>query len=225
MPQNSSCRATWLSSASTCARRSSSARMSASTCLQAIEVERLGEVLARAELDRLDRAVDRGVGGHQDHFAAGHGRADLAQQIEAVDVGHPQIDHREIGRLAQQRAHRLGAAGAGHDVEADPARPGARPPSAPGSRRRRRAAAGARSSSAVMACRAPEVQEACPAAGRHAGAGIGCSRAHSVRLQPHTVCDRERYSTHAHTRQLRDFRDFRRPVGWQSFCGCPAPVR
>ena len=70
---------------------------------QAIEVERLGEVFARAELDRLDRAVDGGVAGHQDHFAAGHRRADLPQQIEAVDVGHPQVDHREIGRLARQQ--------------------------------------------------------------------------------------------------------------------------
>ena len=45
----------------TCARRSSSSRMSSEQLPQPIEVERLGEVLARAELDRLDRAVDGGV--------------------------------------------------------------------------------------------------------------------------------------------------------------------
>ena len=86
---------------------------------ETIEVERLGEVLPRAELDRLDGAVDGRVGGHQDHFAARHGRADLPQQIEPVDVGHPQIDHRQVGGLAQQRAHRVGAARAGDDVEPD----------------------------------------------------------------------------------------------------------
>ena len=44
---------------------------------------------------------------------------DLTQQVEPVDIRHPQVDHREIGGLAQQRSHRLGAACAGHHVEAD----------------------------------------------------------------------------------------------------------
>ena len=53
--------------------------MSASTLPQAIEVERLGQVLARAELDRFDGAVDAGVAGHENHFAAGHGAAGSAR--------------------------------------------------------------------------------------------------------------------------------------------------
>ena len=37
---------------------------------EALEVERLGQVVERAELDRFDRGVDRGVRGHQNHLAA-----------------------------------------------------------------------------------------------------------------------------------------------------------
>ena len=85
---------------------------------QAIEIKRLGQVLAGAELDRFDGAVDRGVGGHEDHFAARVGGANLPQQVEAVHVGHPQVDHREIGRSPHQRAHRFGAAPARDDLEA-----------------------------------------------------------------------------------------------------------
>ena len=93
--------------------------MSTSTWRRRSKSNGLVEVLAGAELDRFDGAVDRGVAGHQDHFAARHGCADLAQQVEAVHVGHAQVDHREIGRSAHQGAHRLGAARARDDVEAD----------------------------------------------------------------------------------------------------------
>ena len=43
-----------------------------------IDGERLRHVLARAQLDRFDGAVDGGVPGHQDDFAARKGAADLA---------------------------------------------------------------------------------------------------------------------------------------------------
>jgi len=36
-----------------------------------------------------------------------------------VHIRHAEVEHREIGRLAQQRPHRLTAAAAGHDVEAN----------------------------------------------------------------------------------------------------------
>ena len=85
---------------------------------QAIEIERLGEVFARAQLDRFDGAIDRGVRRHQNHFAARDRGPNLAQQVEAVDVRHPQVDHRQVRRLAHQRLHRLAAAPARDDVEA-----------------------------------------------------------------------------------------------------------
>ena len=85
--------------------------------LETFEIERLGEVLAGAQLDRFDRAVDRGVGGHENHFAARSRGPDLPQQIEAVDVGHAQVDHRQIGGLPDERLHRIGAAAARDHIE------------------------------------------------------------------------------------------------------------
>src|ERR1035437_1030675 len=85
---------------------------------QTIEIERLGEVFARAQLDRFDGAIDRGVRRHQNHFAARDRGPNLAQQVKAVDVRHPQVDHRQVRRFAHQRLHRLAAAPARDDVEA-----------------------------------------------------------------------------------------------------------
>ncbi len=85
---------------------------------EAIEVERLGQVLARPELDGFDGAVDRRVPGHQNDFAGGNGRANLAEQIESVDVRHPQVDHGEIGGPTHQRVERLAAAGTRDHLEA-----------------------------------------------------------------------------------------------------------
>ncbi len=85
---------------------------------QPIEIEGLGEIFTRAELDCFDRTVDCGVRGHENDFAAGHVRLDLPEEIEAVHVRHPEIDHREIRGLANQHAQRLGAAGARLHVEA-----------------------------------------------------------------------------------------------------------
>ena len=45
--------------------------------------------------------------------------ANLPEQVEPIHVGHSEIDHREVGRPAQERAHRLGPAGARDDVETD----------------------------------------------------------------------------------------------------------
>ena len=49
-------------------------------------------------------------------------RPNLPQQVEAVHVRHPEVDHRQVGGAARQRPHRLGAAPAGDDLEAGPGR-------------------------------------------------------------------------------------------------------
>ena len=85
---------------------------------QPVEIKGLGEILARPELDGFDCAVDGRVSGHQNHFAAGHRAANLPQQIEAVHIGHAQVDHREVGRPPHQDAHRFRAAAARHHVVA-----------------------------------------------------------------------------------------------------------
>ena len=87
---------------------------------QPFEVERLRHVVHRPELDRLDGAVDSRIPRHQDDFAARHGFLDRLEHLESVDVGHPEIHHGEVGRLAPQLFERLLATGAGDHVETGP---------------------------------------------------------------------------------------------------------
>jgi hypothetical protein len=64
-----------------------------------LDLERLGDVVVGAELDRLDRGLDRAErGDHDDVRRVGQG-ADVADQIEAVEVGHPQVGDHQIDRL------------------------------------------------------------------------------------------------------------------------------
>ena len=64
-----------------------------------LEIERLGQVVDGAELDRFDRAVDRGVATHQNDLAVGIGLAYRAQHLDAADVGQAQIDDGDIGTV------------------------------------------------------------------------------------------------------------------------------
>ena len=65
--------------------------------IEPAEVERLAQVVHRAELDGLDRGVDRRVAGHQDGLTMRIDIADRAQDVEAADLRHPQVDHDEVG--------------------------------------------------------------------------------------------------------------------------------
>ena len=78
--------------------------------LEAREVERLAQIVDRAELDRLDRRIDGGVAGHQHRLAVRIDVADGAQHVEAADVRHPQIDHRDVGAARLQLGDRLAPA-------------------------------------------------------------------------------------------------------------------
>jgi hypothetical protein len=62
--------------------------------LELFDVERLRDVVEGARLHRLDRRAGGGVGGHHDHRRRPLGGLDLAQQVEAVAVGH-QTSHRQ----------------------------------------------------------------------------------------------------------------------------------
>ena len=61
-------------------------------------VDRLEQVVVRAELHRLDGRVDRGVPGHHDRRDGQVALADLADQVEAVDPGQAEVgdDQREV---------------------------------------------------------------------------------------------------------------------------------
>ena len=81
------------------------------------EVERLGQVIARAELDGLDRALDRRAAAHQHHIAGRKRVADLTKQVDTVGLRHQQIDEGDIGRTFGHPRNRLGGGFARDDVE------------------------------------------------------------------------------------------------------------
>ena len=87
--------------------------------LEPAEVERLAEVVHRAELDRLDRGVDRGVAGHQHGLTVRVDVADRAQDVEPADVRHPQIDHHEVGPPRLNQGDGVAAARTGRNLEPD----------------------------------------------------------------------------------------------------------
>ena len=83
---------------------------------QLVDLERLLQVVERAELHRLDRALDRGVRGHHQDlrtFTFGRGGDELADQLQAAQLRHHVVDdHHVEGALAEQplrltRARRL----------------------------------------------------------------------------------------------------------------------
>src|SRR5574343_455022 len=84
--------------------------------LDVVGVGRLGEVVARAELDGLDRGGDAGEAGQHDD---GHGRVVTVQRLHAgqarAAVGELEVDHRVRGRVAgQQGLHALEVGGTVH---------------------------------------------------------------------------------------------------------------
>ena len=61
---------------------------------QLLDLERLGDVVERAQLHRPDGGVDRAEGGDGDDVGRGLHLAHLAQQIQTVQVGHLHVrDH------------------------------------------------------------------------------------------------------------------------------------
>ena len=90
--------------------------------LEPAEVERLAQIVHRAELDRFDRGVDRGVAGHQHRLALRIDLANRADDVEAADVRHAQVDHRDVRAPRLQLRDRIAPARAGNDVEPRAAR-------------------------------------------------------------------------------------------------------
>ena len=60
-------------------------------------VEGLGQVFEGAALERRHRAVEVGVGGHDDHRQARQPRLDLVQQVEARATGHADVADQDLG--------------------------------------------------------------------------------------------------------------------------------
>ena len=62
---------------------------------QLCEIERLDQIIDRAQTHRFDRAVDAAFGGHHDDAAVGR-KAFSLQQLGAASVGQIHIQQHEI---------------------------------------------------------------------------------------------------------------------------------
>ena len=76
-----------------------------------VGLERLRQVMERAETDRLHRRVDRAVAGHHDHRTRRIGLARRGEETETVELGHSQIGHEPIEVLFRQHRERLARRG------------------------------------------------------------------------------------------------------------------
>ncbi len=80
--------------------------------LEFVDVEGLGDVFVGAMLHGLQRRLHRAVAGHQDHQSLGTLRLDVAEGLQAVDAGEPQIEQNGVDAMGLQRAiSLLGAVG------------------------------------------------------------------------------------------------------------------
>jgi len=84
---------------------------------QAPEVDRLLQVIARAELDGRDRRVDRRVAGQQDDVAVGVRLADRLQHVESAELRHLQVDDGHVGIELRKFRERRGRVRARLDLE------------------------------------------------------------------------------------------------------------
>ena len=84
---------------------------------EAVEVERLGQVVERAKLDGLDGGVDAGVTGHETDLACGQSRPNLPQHIQTIDVRHLEVDERDVRLDIQQGRQRRARARVRQDGE------------------------------------------------------------------------------------------------------------
>ena len=86
---------------------------------QLVDLERLLQVVERAELHRLDRALDRRVGGHHDDLrplGRRRGRHELANQVDAAQLGHQVVDDEDVEEAPPEEPLRLARAPGGQHL-------------------------------------------------------------------------------------------------------------
>ena len=74
-----------------------------------VEVERLGEVVVGAFLERRDGVVDRGVGGDEDDVGPRRLLAHPAEQRQPVDLGQPDVADHDVEDVRRDLGQPLGA--------------------------------------------------------------------------------------------------------------------
>ena len=84
------------------ARRAPRPSAEATTRAELLQVDRLGEVVVGAGLERLDRVLGRAVGGDDDRLLAPAALLEPAQQVEAGAVGQAHVgDDGAVGAVLQ----------------------------------------------------------------------------------------------------------------------------
>ena len=82
---------------------------------QLIEIERLGEVIVGALLERGDRVSYRAESGHEDDIGLRRLLADAAEHRHAVDLGQAHVAQDQVEQPPGQEARRLGPIPRGGD--------------------------------------------------------------------------------------------------------------
>src|ERR1051325_5526208 len=90
-----------------------------------VGIDRLGDVVVRAVLQRGDGRLHRGVAGHDDDDEIGVDLAHAALQLDAVGAAHADVDQRQVPLLLGQAGERLAGAVRGAGVVAVVAEPAA----------------------------------------------------------------------------------------------------
>ena len=109
-----------------------------------LEVERLREIVHRADRQAAHRHLDVGHRGDHHDRGVGLARAHLAQQLDAVHLRHAQVAQHERARVLLQQRERLLAVRRLEAGEAVARASGARAPAAGAARRRRSGSAASR---------------------------------------------------------------------------------
>src|SRR5213594_4002376 len=86
--------------------------------LQLVQVQRLDEVVVGPRLQRLDRRLDHRVAGHHDDLERRIVPLDLVEHLQAVHLGHPDVDQRGVEDLMADQPDRLAPARRQGDVVA-----------------------------------------------------------------------------------------------------------
>jgi hypothetical protein len=80
-----------------------------------LEIDRLGQVVEGAGLERLDRVLGRAVGGHDDAALGAVVALEVLQDLHAQAVGQAHVGDDGVEAAGLQVAHRLGHAAGGLD--------------------------------------------------------------------------------------------------------------
>ncbi len=93
------------------------------SCQQLLETERLRHVVVRAEVQPADAVGRRVACGEEDHGHVDPVAAHALQDLEAVELGHRDVEDDEIGCRRCELGHGVSAVRRGLDLEADESEP------------------------------------------------------------------------------------------------------